>query len=145
MRYLVTNVWSSDEDYSADCDYAVLEIRPKFTDNLRAHMAKAREQKAQDKDFWSLQWHDYSPTFVSAADVDLGEEEFESLASGEDFIIIERPDDWLEGVGQRLDFCVLVAHAGEGVFWQGIPKHTGLRVETVELRERDLKEIEVTT
>lgn len=133
MKFLVFNTWSSNENYNADCNHAVVPLTRQLAARLRKKMALARRLKKSD-DVFSLAWWDYSPTFVS----ELDDEVAEALAD-RDHMVVDMCEPRADTV-QRLDTCQLVVH-DDGVYWQCIPKHTDVRVETRTLSASALKEL----
>ena len=42
MRYLVFNTWSSNQDYNADCNHAVVAVNRQLIARLKKKLALAR-------------------------------------------------------------------------------------------------------
>jgi hypothetical protein len=140
MKYLLFNIWSSNEDYYADCDLGLVALTPRLltTLNKRVHLVR-KLKKEHGSDLWSLKWADWTPVFVSRHNAGLSDAEAEAIDDGRGFLLINRPEGH-EFDGERLDMSWQVVDA-EGVYWTAVPKHTDIHVETRELRAAAFKEL----
>jgi len=82
---------SSNPDYNADCDYAVVELTPGLVDEVRRRVALARQAGQQDDDLYELYFWGGTAVFYDGGLVDACQE-----AAATD----EAAQDWLSGLNQ---------------------------------------------
>jgi len=52
--YVIHNAHSSNGHYNGDCDYAIVELTPVLTEQIRSRVALARQARQQDNGLYEL-------------------------------------------------------------------------------------------
>lgn len=143
MRIL-TNTWSNNSDYNADCSYAVVDIGEEFAKRILEKRdlflaVSAKVDRALDLRFLSnpVTWLPNLEEIKQCFDPSVDLEAFEASMEMDVAYIIsdegELPD------GQRIDVGVL--HVDEDHFyWVATPKHSTIEITTVAIRYEILNE-----
>lgn len=145
---LILKCWSSNEDYSADCDFAKVEIDSEHARVVRDRMDMVKRLKAEDVNFHRLTFWDRGPDFfgyprASEDDQDEGGagrgEERRSLLDRVDHEERVEAEVTLTGESiQRMDYVFL--HVTEDdVWWEGCPKHASVLIDTAHVGREALE------
>jgi hypothetical protein len=135
---LVCETYSSNEDWNGDCDYCVVPISAEKLTIMKRQMKHLEYMRENDPEFnglLSLEFFDYSPSWVSYSDeIDdfLGadsERSYFTLIMGNK---VEEFEKLIEGKEQRIDCAVLMVGSG-WVGYECTVKHTGVRISSATL------------
>ena len=127
MPSILVRVSCRPED--VDCDYAVIEIRPKLAQEYLDHIQRVVELKRRTPDLLGLSVWNAQPVWVSGVDVEdaLDDAQEAKLNDGYPVVIAKRSLPELEFC--RVD-CVTIECREDGVYWSAYLKHTSCVVET---------------
>src|SRR6185312_6936419 len=101
MSKYALKCWSSDENYNADFDYALVDLTPKLVDVINSRRNLYTTCAAQDSRLSSMQFFDFSPEYFAECDIvqwaedthdDHDPEFLNSLLDGSEFELI--PDEF---------------------------------------------------
>jgi hypothetical protein len=150
---IVLRTFSTNSDYNADCDCAVIDVTAELLEVVRRRVAVARQALSQDKELWELYFWDGGPDFYDYTLLDACDTA-DMLASA---IANEEPDpvpwsDQLrangylllpEGVDlsghepHRMEIPQMIVRCSPGkdgfefeVAWTATPKHADLYITT---------------
>jgi hypothetical protein len=153
---VVLKVWSTNPDYSAGCDYAVVEISGEFAKIMLRRINVLREQKALDPSIYETYYWDSSaqyfspwvnrasqPHEVQAAYFELEEtleelqvDTYEAVTAPGDFHVLDSQIATVE--------CAQMIVREEGVAFTAIPKHTDIFLTTAEISKQVLESVPTT-
>ena len=147
---------STDPDYNADCDYAVVNITPPLVRQIRSRFGLARKAGRQDDDLYELSFWGGTAEFYDAGLLDTCQKAVAAAAGGSN--ADRAVGDWLADLDrkghavlpERLDLTAHTAQRTEcdqfvircspssqnavlEVAWTAIPKHSDVTVTTREL------------
>ena len=135
---LICETYSSHEDWNGDCDYCVIPIsidRLNLYKRRMRHIEYMRENDPEFRDMLSMEFFDYSPSWIAYSDeIDefLGEDterSYFTLIMGDKVAEFEK---LIEGKEQRVECAVLEVGAG-WLDFECIVKHTGVRITSATL------------
>lgn len=138
---------SSDPDFNADCECAVLDVTPELLQQIKARVKIARQAAKADGDLWELYFWGAAPTFhgydlietcaEAAASGDSGQSDWEQQFESQGFLPIpetvdvERFEPKRTECDQEIIRCERTGKTGSfEVAWTMIPKHTDIYVTT---------------
>lgn len=117
------NASSNNENWNADCDYAIWTVDAKTWPYLLKLTSKFKEVARRTPGLH--RWFVYSSdvTFISrrAAERLFGEEEVEALQSGDPPVNVTWDDTLLDGFDQTVSDSLLIGK--DGFWWEAQPKH----------------------
>lgn len=141
---LVCETYSSDENWNGDCDYCVVPISVEQFNLIKRRMKHLEYMRDNDPEFYdllSLEFMDYSPSWVSYSDEIaefLGEEterSYFTLLTGNKATEFE---ELIAGKEQRIECAV--QEIGKGwVSYECVVKHTGVLISSATLYDNYLE------
>ena len=141
---LVCETYSSNEDWNGDCDYCVIPISVRQFEIIQRRMKHSEYMRDNDpefRDLLSLEFMDYSPSWVAYSDEIeefLGEEKSRSyftLITGKN---VEKFESLIAGKEQRIECAVQEVGSG-WVSYSCTVKHTGVRISSATLYDTYLQ------
>lgn len=138
---------SSNPDFNADCECAVLDATPELLQQVKARVKIARQAAKADGDLWELYFWGAAPTFhgydlieacaEAAASGDTGQSDWEQRFEDQGFLPIpetvdvERFEPKRTECDQEIIRCERTGKTGIfEVAWTMIPKHTDIYITT---------------
>ena len=139
---------SSNPDFNADCECAVLDVTPELLQQIKARVKIARQAAKADGDLWELYFWGGTPTFhdydlieacaeAAAESGDSGQDGWEQQFEDQGFLPIPEAVDVEQFEAKRTE-CdqQIIRHERTGknrgfeVAWTMIPKHTDIYITT---------------
>jgi hypothetical protein len=150
---VLLKVWSSNPDYSAGCDYAVVDIGEEFSKLALRHINVLCEQTAVDPSVYETYYWDFSAQYFSPSanrasqSSEVQESGFELEETHEELQV-----DTCEVATALGDFHVLESQIArvecawmivreEGIAFTAIPKRTSIYLTTAEISKQFLESI----
>lgn len=138
MPKLLLYVYSSNPDYNANCDVAIVDLSPALARVGLTRMGWVRALMAEEVDLCTMYYLDFSIMYCSVHDA--LDEMVERLTGTDVFAALDirecviLPEDFAvpEEHVQRTDTNVMVVTDTE-LYWQAIPPHASLVVSTSRL------------
>ena len=139
---------SSDPDFNADCECAVLDVTPELLQQIKARVKIARQAAKADSDLWELYFWGGTPTFhgydlieacaeAAAESGDPGQADWDQRFEDQGFLPIPEAVDVERFEPQRTECDQQVIRRertgksrGFEVAWTMIPKHTDIYITT---------------
>jgi hypothetical protein len=150
---VIVKVWSTNPDYSAGCDYAVVEISEDFAKVMLRRIGVLSEQKVLDPAVCETYYWDSSPQYFSPwidracesqprevqatcieLDNTLADLEVDTCE------VVTAPDDFrvLDSQIAAVECSQMIVRDG-GIAFTAIPKHTGIYLTTAEIPKQVLE------
>lgn len=153
-RRLAIRTGSSNDEYNADFDYALVEISPAILATIQLRRELFIAAAVKDRALTAIRFYDVTPSWFSGSDmeqwgedqaIDDGEKTnpwIDMLESGDGFQEVPEGFDpaKIHGPDDR-DFrsdCDSMEISDSGVTWSCNPKHTGIDITTYTLSWEDL-------
>jgi len=152
---VIAKVWSANPDYSAGCEYAVMEISEDFAKVMLRRISVLSEQKALDPAVCETYYWDSSPQYFSPWIDRAGESQpREVLATCielDDTLadlevdtceVVTAPDEFhvLDSQIAAVECSQMIVRDG-GIAFTAISKHTGISVTTAEIPKQVLESV----
>ncbi len=123
---LVLKAFSSNEDFTGDCDYAFLDLTKEYAEMLLKRIEKAQRMKAEDSCFYAVKYWDASCEYFKYHDgfeqaQDANGKSLEEAINSEEYAVVTDftpPEDSYA----RSD-CDQAVVDHESVRWMCYPKH----------------------
>jgi len=150
---VVLRVWSSNPDYSAGCDYAVVEIGEELAKLALRRINVLRDQKPLDPSISETYYWDFSAQYFSPCMNRASEpEEIQAACFELEEALEELQVDTCEVATALGDFNVLESQIArvecaqmivreEGIAFTAIPKHTSIYLTTAEISKQFLESV----
>ena len=128
---------STNDDYNADCDAAVVTLTAELIALILKRRATAKHLKQEDNDVEGIRYWDgnityYSHAVFDALGIDNGDPCWEDVPDAPD-------KDQYEHI-QNTE-CDVMCVSETDVYWQAIPKHSSIRIETDSFSLKDIEDI----
>jgi hypothetical protein len=152
---VIVKVWSTNPDYSAGCDYAVVEISEDFAKVMLRRIGVLNEQKVLDPAVCETYYWDSSPQYFSPW-INRGSESQpregqatcieldDTLADLEvdTSEVVTAPDDFrvLDSQIAAVECSQMIVRDG-AIAFTAIPKHTGIYLTTAEIPKQVLESV----
>lgn len=143
---VLLKVTSSNEDYSAGCDYAVVEMTPPLAQQCLMRIALLKELKSRQDALHEMHYWDNEPRFFrwfdgleTLRDVEL-QEPVDQVLDKHSSCIPDAPIRIPEDAVQGTDCLYMVVGENE-VYWEAIPRHAAIRVSTAEIDRKTLEKV----
>lgn len=127
--------FSTNEDYNADCDYAVVDLTPELAELGLSRIENLKRRRARDSKLFETAFEDASSQYFSNFDAF---DEILDPRSGHTVVdILWGGDPWIDP-----DHCGIPEYAFKatesdsmmvqlnGVYWEAFPKHGDVRIYT---------------
>lgn len=150
---VVLKVWSSNPDYSAGCDYAVVDIGEEFSKLALRRINLLCEQKAVDPSVYETYYWDFSAQYFShwanraSQPSEVQESDFELAEMLEDLEVDTRevltaPAEFrvLESQIAAVECAQMIVREGSIAF-NALLRHTDIYVTTAEITKRVLESV----
>lgn len=139
---------SSNPDFDADCECALLDVTPELLQQIKARVKIARQAAKADGDLWELYFWGGTPTFhdydlieacaaATAESGDPGQADWEQQFENQGFLPIPEAVDVERSEPQRTECDQQIIRCersgkprGFEVAWTMIPKHTDIYIST---------------
>ena len=132
---IVLATYSSDRDYNADCDYALVAIGKPEAETLLGYINKAAEiQEDIGSHFCALEVFDYRCDYFEYHDG------VDALAFNERIAVASDDFEVPDAFAQRTE-CDTASVGPMNIHWTAIPKYTGISIETPAISAWMLKRI----
>jgi len=126
MRLLLAT-HSSNSEYNAECDYAILDLTKELARAILKRIVLVSKLKKDDPDLCRMSFWDYSARFIACGTIE--DEDF--MEGFDDRVELPEGFDtntsWFKQ--QRTDMDRMFVDE-DSVYWESIPKHTDIYVET---------------
>ena len=145
ITHLVIDTSSTDENFSGDCDYALVPMAEYYVADLLWYMDEvARLHRADDSVYNTERW-DATPSYFRLNDrLDAIRDIYGDLAvdvpRGEPVLLTADPG-FKEEDFQRVE-CATVQMSVDEVWWTAYVKHTNVRIETARVSKKVLLKIQ---
>lgn len=139
---------SSNPDFNADCECAMLDVTPELAQQIKARVRIARQAAKADSDLWELYFWGPAPTFhgydlieacaeAAVESSDASQDDWEQRFEDQGFLPIpetvdvERFEPKGTECDQEIIRCERTGKTGSfEVAWTMIPKHTDIYITT---------------
>lgn len=111
-------------------NYAVIELQPEYVEWLKGRLQKAQELRAEDDNFYALEYFDYNASYFSKLSFEVEDGEFEPCG----------PDAAQERWAKRVGTTTVVITT-DTICWSGSPKHIAGVFETATMDIDTLEEL----
>jgi len=158
--HLILNARSSNSEYNADCDYAVVELTPAFAEEIRSRVSLARKAKQQDSELYELYFWGSTADFFDNDILDVCQDVIALRTSdqaardwladleGREYAVVPDGVDLNAHEPQRTEcgqmiirICPSSREPEFEIAWTTIPKHSDVYVTTCDLPLAAMEEL----
>jgi len=145
ITHLVIDTSSSNEDYTGDCDYALVPMTAVYVADLLWYMTEVGRLHNADDNIYNLACWDATPSYFRfnnrlEAIRDIHGDLAVDVPRGEPVLLTADPG-FKEEDFQRVECCT-VQVATDEVWWTAYVKHTNVRIETARISKKVLLKIQ---
>lgn len=139
MRYLLRTC-SSDSDYNADCDYAVIDITKELAAEILRRRKAFTKMKEEDSALWEMYFWGGTQECISGSSLFFTEIDPPPLSKDQETLLedngfLELPEDFkVEADDILRTECEQMVIREDGVCWYCIPKHADVNITTESLK-----------
>jgi len=145
ITHLIISTSSSNEYYSGDCDYCLVEFSAAYVAYLLKYMEKVRPLHQADQNVYGLKCWDAKPEYFQFNDklekmVDIYGNLASDVPNGEP-ILLETQPGFNEDDFSRVE-CQIVHILKDEVCWTAYLKHTNIQIESAPILKKALLKIQ---
>ena len=145
ITHLIIDTSSSNECDNGDCDYCLVEMTAEYVAYLLGYMDEVRRLHRADNGVYAIKCWDASPRCFRFNDKlqelrDVDGDLAADVPRGEPILLTATPG-FSEDDFQRVE-CQTVQISNDDVWWTAYVKHTGIRIESAQIRKKTLLRIQ---